>query len=77
MCGSTFLHISRIRLLDSVADSFAYVDFATPEAKNAAILMSESHLEGRRLLIKDGACVHLILFVTFFNDSNPRHRRQF
>lgn len=33
---------------------FAYVDFATPEAKNAAILMSESHLEGRRLLIKDG-----------------------
>lgn len=33
---------------------FAYVDFATPEAKDAAILMSESPLEGRRLLIKDG-----------------------
>lgn len=41
-------------------DSFAYVDFATPEAKNAAILMSESHLEGRRLLIKDGACVCVV-----------------
>lgn len=37
--------------------SFAYVDFATPEAKNTAILMTESHLEGRRLLIKDGACL--------------------
>jgi len=34
--------------------SFAYVDFATPEAKEAAILMTESPLEGRRLLIKDG-----------------------
>ncbi|KAH9965888.1 hypothetical protein BC827DRAFT_1125129 [Russula dissimulans] len=33
---------------------FAYVDFATPEAKEAAILMTESPLEGRRLLIKDG-----------------------
>jgi len=33
---------------------FAYVDFATPEAKSAAILKSESPLEGRRLLIKDG-----------------------
>ncbi|KAI9513352.1 hypothetical protein F5148DRAFT_295223 [Russula earlei] len=33
---------------------FAYVDFSTPEAKNAAITMSESPLEGRRLLIKDG-----------------------
>ena len=31
------------------------MDFATPEAKNAAILMTESPLEGRRLLIKDGA----------------------
>jgi hypothetical protein len=58
-----------------LADSFAYVDFATPEAKNAAILMSESHLEGRRLLIKDGACVHLILFLFFVRiyelHSNP------
>jgi hypothetical protein len=51
------------------------VDFATPEAKNAAILMSESHLEGRRLLIKDGACVHLFLFLfsCVFMNSNPVH----
>ncbi|KAI9447990.1 hypothetical protein H4582DRAFT_1803052 [Lactarius indigo] len=33
---------------------FAYVDFATLEAKNAAIVMTESPLDGRRLLIKDG-----------------------
>ncbi|PIL37016.1 hypothetical protein GSI_00708 [Ganoderma sinense ZZ0214-1] len=33
---------------------FAYVDFATPDAKTVAITMSENHLEGRRLLIKDG-----------------------
>ena len=36
-------------------NSFAYVDFATPEAKQVAITMSESPLDGRRLLIKDGA----------------------
>ena len=34
--------------------SFAYVDFATLDAKTVAIAMSENHLEGRRLLIKDG-----------------------
>ena len=33
---------------------FAYVDFATPDAKTIAITMSESHLDGRKLLIKDG-----------------------
>ncbi|CAL1701000.1 unnamed protein product [Somion occarium] len=33
---------------------FAYVDFATPEAKVVAITLSENHLDGRRLLIKDG-----------------------
>ncbi|KAN0132643.1 hypothetical protein V8E53_009659 [Lactarius tabidus] len=33
---------------------FAYVDFATSEAKEAAIVMTESPLDGRRLLIKDG-----------------------
>jgi len=33
---------------------FAYVDFETPEAKALAISLSEGHLEGRRLLIKDG-----------------------
>ncbi|KAK0461674.1 uncharacterized protein EV420DRAFT_121502 [Desarmillaria tabescens] len=33
---------------------FAYVDFATSEAKTAAIGLSEKHLIGRKLLIKDG-----------------------
>ena len=37
------------------AGSFAYVDFATLDAKKVAITMSESPLDGRRLLIKDGA----------------------
>jgi RNA recognition motif-containing protein len=55
-------------LLTTMADSFAYVDFATPEAKNAAILMTESPLEGRRLLIKDGACICILFraLYTFF-----------
>ncbi|KAF8165735.1 hypothetical protein B0H34DRAFT_794092 [Crassisporium funariophilum] len=33
---------------------FAYVDFATPEAKHIAIALSENPLLGRKLLIKDG-----------------------
>ncbi|TFK93579.1 RNA-binding domain-containing protein [Polyporus arcularius HHB13444] len=33
---------------------FAYVDFASPDAKIIAITMSENPLDGRRLLIKDG-----------------------
>ncbi|OSC98936.1 RNA-binding domain-containing protein [Trametes coccinea BRFM310] len=33
---------------------FAYVDFATPDAKTVAITLSERPLDGRRLLIKDG-----------------------
>ncbi|KAJ3500423.1 hypothetical protein NLJ89_g9803 [Agrocybe chaxingu] len=33
---------------------FAYVDFSTPEAKTAAIALSEQPLLGRKLLIKDG-----------------------
>ncbi|KAH9853639.1 hypothetical protein C2E23DRAFT_916484 [Lenzites betulinus] len=33
---------------------FAYVDFATPDAKTVAITLSEKPLDGRRLLIKDG-----------------------
>jgi hypothetical protein len=48
------------------------VDFATPEAKNAAILMSESPLEGRRLLIKDGAS---FFFVRLYDDSLQRRAR--
>ena len=36
---------------------FAYVDFATPEAKTAAIALSEQPLVGRKLLIKDGLLV--------------------
>ncbi|KAI6003601.1 hypothetical protein EDD15DRAFT_2156258, partial [Pisolithus albus] len=34
---------------------FAYVDFATSDAKVTAITLSESHLDGRKLLIKDGS----------------------
>lgn len=33
---------------------FAYVDFATPDGKVVAITLSEGHLDGRKLLIKDG-----------------------
>ena len=47
--------------LNSLTGSFAYVDFATSEVKNAAILMSESPLEGRRLLIKDGASMCILI----------------
>jgi RNA recognition motif-containing protein len=60
--GCVFFHHYRLRRLVSIclhsnpgADSFAYVDFATPDAKKVAITMSESPLDGRRLLIKDGA----------------------
>ena len=37
-----------------VLTRFAYVDFATPDAKTVAITLSENPLDGRRLLIKDG-----------------------
>lgn len=40
--------------IELISDSFAYVDFATPDAKRTAIAWSERNLEGRRLLIKDG-----------------------
>ena len=43
--------------------SFAYVDFATPDAKLMAVTFSERNLEGRRLLIKDG---DYLLFLFFF-----------
>lgn len=43
---------------------FAYVDFATPEAKVAAIAMSENPLDGRRLLIKDGE--HAVLRLSLY-----------
>lgn len=33
---------------------FAYIDFATAEAKTTAIKKTEEPLDGRRLLIKDG-----------------------
>jgi RNA recognition motif-containing protein len=70
-CGST---ISLVRFAYPIPDRFAYVDFATPEAKNAAILMTESPLEGRRLLIKDGACIS---FFRAFLRLNQRPRRKF
>jgi hypothetical protein len=34
--------------------SFAYVDFRTEAEQTAVIAKSEQHLDGRRLLIKDG-----------------------
>lgn len=37
-----------------VVNRFAYLDFATPDAKTIAITLSENPLDGRRLLIKDG-----------------------
>ncbi|KAI0082493.1 hypothetical protein K474DRAFT_1585727 [Panus rudis PR-1116 ss-1] len=36
---------------------FAYVDFATADAKTLAIALSENPLDGRRLLIKDGMSI--------------------
>ena len=39
---------------------FAYVDFATSEAKTAAIALSEKPLLGRKLLIKDGTLHRLL-----------------
>ena len=52
----TITTISAVGLLTVLlADRFAYVDFTTLEAKKVAIAMSESPLDGRRLLIKDGA----------------------
>ena len=37
-----------------IINRFAYVDFATADAKTVATTLSENHLDGRRLLIKDG-----------------------
>ena len=50
---------------------FAYVDFATPDAKNIAIAMSENHLEGRRLLIKDGTPFISLTSVQYSADIWP------
>lgn len=38
----------------STDDSFAYVDFATPELQALGVGLSESFFEGRKLLIKLG-----------------------
>ena len=46
--------VERIVLMVCGNFRFAYVDFATPDAKVNAIAMSEKNLDGRRLLIKDG-----------------------
>jgi RNA recognition motif-containing protein len=54
-CGSLCYSLCRPFFYD-LDRSFAYVDFATLEAKKAAVVMTESPLDGRRLLIKDGAC---------------------
>jgi RNA recognition motif-containing protein len=55
--------------------SFAYVDFATPEAKIAAVALSEQPLLGRKLLIKDGMhylqlfAMSVYLFVSSIGDN--------
>ena len=46
---------------------FAYVDFETPEAKVIAITLSEGHLDGRKLLIKDGKSILLRGYKAMFN----------
>jgi len=52
--------------------SFAYVDFATPEAKIAAIALSERPLFGRKLLIKDGMNVFGCLQRLSLHSSSDR-----
>jgi len=54
-CVCSPLHSRSTRILSP--HSFAYVDFATPEGKTAAIALSEQPLIGRKLLIKDGTFV--------------------
>ena len=51
---ATMLRISPLVEIEVISRSFAYVDFATPDAKVVAITLSERNLDGRRLLIKDG-----------------------
>lgn len=55
-CASPYPKRLTFNLPTDVARArFAYVDFVAPEAKTRAIAMSEQHLIGRKLLIKDGA----------------------
>ena len=53
---STHCRHSIHRQHNDKVNSFAYVDFATSDAKTIAITLSENPLDGRRLLIKDGLC---------------------
>ena len=48
---------------------FAYVDFATVEAKTAAIALSEKPLLGRKLLIKDGTDVLHLTPISLYSSS--------
>jgi hypothetical protein len=48
------------------------VDFATPEAKKAAIALSEKPLLGRKLLIKDGTRIPLGLMLQSNNRCSCR-----
>ncbi|KAF7302082.1 hypothetical protein MIND_00774900 [Mycena indigotica] len=45
---------STVRGVKPENKGYAYVDFASPDAKTIAITMSEQNLLGRKLLIKDG-----------------------
>jgi hypothetical protein len=60
-----FHHLSLMIFTLKCAIRFAYVDFGTTEAKQAAIALSEQPLLGRKLLIKDGmqlrhGCFHIL-----------------
>ncbi|TFY54410.1 hypothetical protein EVJ58_g8885, partial [Rhodofomes roseus] len=52
--GSSIVVLRDWAVLKLIENRFAYVDFATPDAKTIAITRSENPLDGRRLLIKDG-----------------------
>ena len=55
--------VIRLRTQIILELSFAYVDFASPGTKETAITFSEKNLDGRRLLIKDGAVEHFVLMI--------------
>ena len=59
-------HVLEVPIHSFYHISFAYVDFATPDAKTIAITLSENPLDGRRLLIKDGTYAPSRLYITMY-----------
>ncbi len=64
--GCVFMSSWYIYALLNLHCRFAYVDFATVEAKMAAIALSEKPLLGRKLLIKDGTDFLLLKFASMY-----------